>query len=93
MWGKYQWGAFMWGGVVCPSGITFIPDYSGDLAPGETLVIDFKHKTVTLDGVNVLKNFTSTFWNLLPGANTITYEDSEDSRTLLITITHRGKWI
>lgn len=93
MWGEFAWGAFMWGGVPCPSGIKLVLSYLGDLAAGETLVIDRAKRTVTLDGANVLKDMSGTFWDLLPGANIITYEDSEGSRTLLITVTYKDKWL
>lgn len=93
MWGKFSWGAFMWGGVACPSGIKLVLSYLGDLAASETLVIDCAKKTATLDGTNVLKDMSGTFYDLLPGANTVTYEDSEGSRTLLITVTYEDKWL
>ena len=93
MWGEFAWGEFMWGGVVCPSGIKIVLSYLGNLAAGETLVIDIAKKTATLDGVNVLKDMSGTFYDLLAGANTITYEDSEGSRTLVVTVTYKDKWL
>ena len=62
--------------------------YTGDLAAGETLVIDCEHEIATLDGVDVSSDITGfeKVFELLAGANTITYEDSEGSRNLTITV-------
>jgi len=71
-----------------------IYNFTGELAPGETLVIDHKAKTVTIDGVNVLKYFTTgDFPDLPPGSSTVKYGDLEDSRDLTITVTYKDKWL
>ena len=69
--------------------------YTGDLAVGETLVIDFENETATLDGVDVstdIAGFEKVF-ELLVGANTITYEDSEGSRNLTVTIEFTERYL
>lgn len=63
-------------------------EYTGTLAAGKTLVVDFEHEIATLDGVDVssyIAGFEKVF-ELKAGANTITYADSEDSRNLTVTI-------
>jgi len=60
--------------------------YSGSLAAGKVLVIDSNDLTVENDGTNDLAHFTGDFPCIFPGANTITYTDSEGSRTMKITV-------
>jgi len=70
-------------------------EYTGDLAAGETLVIDFEQETATLDGADVstdIAGFEKVF-ELKAGANTITYEDDEGSRTLTVTVTFTPRWL
>lgn len=70
-------------------------EYTGNLAAGETLVIDFKNETVLLDGVDVssdISGFEKVF-ELKAGANTITYEDTEDSRNLTVTVEFTERYL
>lgn len=60
--------------------------YSGNLAPGTTVIIDGINNTITIAGANVRKDFNGVFPLLLPGENKIIYEDSEGSRTITIRI-------
>ena len=68
--------------------------YSGTIAAGEILTIDGIEKTVDLDGVNTLKNFTGNdFPVVYPGTNNVGYEDSEVSRNLKISVIREEKHI
>jgi len=62
-------------------------NYTGTLAPGETITIDSDAMTATKGGANVLK-YVDGFISLEPGENEITYEDSELSRSIRIVIVH-----
>lgn len=62
-------------------------NYTGTLAPGESVVIDSDAMTATKGGVNVVKHIDS-FITLEPGGNELTYTDSESSRTVDVTVTH-----
>lgn len=70
-------------------------EYTGDLAAGETLVIDFEHETARLDGVDVSSDITGfeKVFELLAGANTITYEDTGDSRNLTVTVKFTERYL
>lgn len=69
--------------------------YTGTLASGKTLVIDFEHEIATLDGVDVsndIDGFEKVF-ELKAGANTITYADTEASRNLTVTIEFTERYL
>jgi hypothetical protein len=66
---------------------------NGNFAPGDRIVIDTKARTVTLNGVNVLDRLAGDFISLVAGDNVITYEDQEQSRTILTRITHRDQYL
>lgn len=61
-------------------------NYNGDLAPGETVVVDAEKLEISKDGSPDYNNFDGDLIHLLPGANTITYTDSESGRTVEIEI-------
>lgn len=54
--------------------------YSGNVASGQTLVIDMNNKTALLNGVSVIKNVSGEWVNLDPGNNRISYTtDNNDA--------------
>jgi phage-related protein len=70
-------------------------EYMGDLATGDILVVDPGSETATLNGDDVsdqISGFEKIF-ELLVGNNTITYEDTEGSRNLAVTIAHTPRWL
>jgi len=69
-------------------------EFTGQLAPGDTLVIDTGEKTMLKNAQNAVHEIEGLHdFDLTPGAiNIITYEDSEGSRQLLFQIRHRGRW-
>jgi len=61
-------------------------------APGDTLVIDMKNRTVLLNGGSVLPYVTTTsaWWQLLPGNNDIKLTSSDSSDPVTATIEWRS---
>lgn len=82
-------------GLATTTGMVIImpPFFEGDLGPGETIVIDGAYQTVTIDGVNALKDFVGEFFDLPPGTSIVEYTDLEGSRNLTVTITFKDKWL
>lgn len=63
---------------------------------GETLVIDFKNKTVKQNGVNVYKSFNfanSEWWWIKPGSNTIKYTVESGETATQAKIEYRNAWL
>lgn len=89
MYGRNRYGTTRYGA----SGAEAVAEEGFALAPGETAIIDHLLKTVTIDGVNALKDWSSTFFDLPPGAWKVVYMDSEDSRDLTVTVAWKDKWI
>jgi hypothetical protein len=67
--------------------------YSGDFKPGDVIVIDTKRQTVTINGDTALHLMTGDFFDLVYGANKITYRDTEAARTVRTRVTHRDKYL
>lgn len=66
---------------------------SGDIAPGDRLVIDTRNLTVTLNGENALHLLGGDFFDLVLGNNKITYTDASENRNVLMRVTHRDKFV
>jgi len=93
MWGIFKWGTRMWGAGSALKPVSTGFTYTGDIGPGEVLVIDCEAETVELDGVNVLHNWSGSFPDLLAGLNTLTYADGEGGRALSIQVAWQDKWL
>jgi hypothetical protein len=65
--------------------------YAGALAAGETLEIDGNLLTIMKAGVSDLAHFSGDFPKVGPGTNTITYTDSEGSRTVHINVRRKER--
>lgn len=65
---------------------TYILTYTGTIPAGQTLVVDTEKMTVTLNGVNVLNNWSGGFPKLQPGDTSVT----ADSK---ITFIWRERWV
>lgn len=65
----------------------------GDFKPGDVIVIDTKRQTVTINGESVLHLMTGDFFDLVYGANKLTYTDSETARNVRTRVTHRDKYL
>ncbi|WP_314587932.1 phage distal tail protein [Paenibacillus terrigena] len=67
--------------------------FTGDLKPGDRLVIDTRNMTVTLNGQNAMHLVDGDFFSLVLGQNVVTYSDNETLRDILTRITHRDKYL
>ncbi|WP_418041133.1 phage distal tail protein [Paenibacillus xylanilyticus] len=67
--------------------------YSGDFKPGDVIVIDTKRQTIMINGETALHLMTGDFFDLVYGANKLTYRDSESARTVRTRVTHRDKYL
>lgn len=67
--------------------------FTGDIAPGDRLVIDTRTQTITLNGVNVMHLLDGDFFELDRGVNVIKYGDDEVLRQILARFTHRDRYL
>ncbi|MMZ49668.1 hypothetical protein D1872_113710 [compost metagenome] len=65
--------------------------FTGQIRPGEQLMIDTERMTAVLNGQNVLNKINGLFVELQPGQNTITYADTDSSRNIDLILRHRGR--
>lgn len=65
---------------------SYVLSYSGTIPAGQTLIVDTEKKTVTLNGENVLYNWSGGFPKLQPGDNLV----SADSK---VTFKWRDRWL
>ena len=69
-------------------------EFIGEFKPGDTIVIDTKHFTVTLNGVNALHLVgNDNFPQLFPGANELIYTDNEGQRTVRVRVIWQDRWM
>ncbi|WP_339306930.1 hypothetical protein [Paenibacillus sp. FSL R5-0519] len=66
---------------------------TGDFKPGDVIVIDTKRQTITINGETALHLMTGDFFDLVYGANKLTYTDSEVARNVRTRVTHRDKFL
>jgi hypothetical protein len=64
---------------------------TSSFAPGDKIIIDCKKLRVTKNAQTI--GYNGDFYDLRPGANQITYTDPAGSRTVLLRITHRDKYL
>ena len=67
-------------------------DFNGDLAPGDVVEIDSDLGVVKVNGERTM-NFSGDFFELDVGSNTLTYTDSESSRTVGVEVTLQEKYV
>lgn len=72
---------------------SLVLEYTAALGAGETICIDASKFTVVSGSTNKLANFSGDFLEIFPNRNKITYEDSETSRAVTVTLTHRDRSI
>ena len=68
-------------------------DYSGDLAPGDRVKVDYDRRSITHNGVNARHLTTGEFPYFAPGPNALIYSDDEESRQVRLRVLWRGRWI
>ena len=79
-------------GPVFDPALALVFEFVGTFPDGSVLEIDMEAKTVTLDGANVLWEASGDFWALLPGSTWVEYADTESSRSVALTVTHKDRW-
>lgn len=70
-----------------------IIEFDGVFAPGDQIIIDSKHLTITKNGQNSMHEMIGDFFDLSLGDNEITYTDDQTGRTVRMRITHRDKFV
>lgn len=65
--------------------------YGLGLTAGDVIIIDCVNRSVTVNGTEV--DFTGTFLELEPGANSLTYTDGFTTRTVDIGIVYYKRWL
>lgn len=68
-------------------------EYTGDLLPGDMIVIDMDRMTVTKNNENALKYFEGDFFELAPDWNEIGYKDNEQSRNVVLVTRYKDRWL
>ncbi|MCR8635740.1 phage tail family protein [Paenibacillus radicis (ex Xue et al. 2023)] len=68
-------------------------EFTGQLVPGDQIIIDSKNLTFTKNGLNALHLMEGDFFSLNLGDNLFKYTDTESGRSVLIRITHRDKFV
>lgn len=56
-------------------------EYIGNVASGQTLVIDMQNQTAKLNGVNVVGNIVGDWLRLMPGQNRVIYDANTDENS------------
>lgn len=56
-------------------------EYVGNVADGQTLVIDMQNQTAKLNGVNVVGNIVGDWLRLMPGQNRVLYDANTDENS------------
>ena len=67
--------------------------YTGNLAPGDRMIINRTKRRVLLNGADVKHLTTGKIPVLHPGYSTLKYSDSEASRTVRVRVSWRGRWL
>lgn len=65
--------------------------YGAGLQAGDTIIIDCVERTVTLNGDEI--DYSGTFLELEPGANSITYTDGFTTRSVDVSGTYVKRWL
>lgn len=65
--------------------------YGMGLVNGDVLVIDCEQRIVTLNGDEI--DYSGTFLELEPGANSITYTDGFTTRTVTVAASYTKRWL
>ncbi|WP_333770950.1 phage distal tail protein [Streptomyces sp. IBSBF 2435] len=80
--------------VTGPRGTSAVLTYSGDIAAGDTLVLDVDARTVLYNGAANRRALLTGSWpHLPPGQSTIAFRAAADSPTATCTVTYRSAWM
>jgi hypothetical protein len=68
-------------------------EFTGNFPDGSVIVIDRDNWRVTLNGANMMSSTTGDLPYFTLSDDTLTYSDSEGSRTVAIKAIYRGRWL
>lgn len=68
-------------------------DFTGNLDPGDELVVDAETMEVSKNGNEAYSDFDGDLIHLLSGDNTITYTDSESGRDVQIEVVRKDRHV
>lgn len=68
-------------------------EYTGDVLPGDMVVVDMDRMTVTNNTHNALKYFDGDFFELAPSHNELIYSDGEQSRNVILLTRYKDRWL
>ena len=71
----------------------FIMEFAGTLAPGERITLNTERFTLKKNNVDILPQFVGDFVDLKTGINEVSIESDTGTRTLLIRVEHRDRWV
>ncbi len=63
--------------------------YHGSLAPNDILIIDTCSRQVTRNGIDVLDQISGSFFTIEPGYDQLLYQDNEQQRLLVVSVTFK----
>lgn len=68
-------------------------EYTGNLLPGDMLIVDMDRMTVVRNNENALKYFEGDFFELAPEWNEIRYKDTESDRNVMLLTRYKDRWL
>jgi len=68
-------------------------EYQGVLEPGDVITFNTENKTVLKNGQNFLLYFAGEFFDLQPGANNFTWQDTESARDLTLEVSYTDRYV
>lgn len=71
----------------------FVMEFAGTLAPGERIALNTERFTLKKGGIDALHLFNGSFVDLKEGVNEIVIESNTSTRTLLVRVEHRDRWV
>ena len=71
----------------------YLMKFNGTLTPGQRITLNTEKFTLKRDGVDILPSFEGNFIDLKPGNNEIVIESDTTTRTLIIRVEHKDRWV
>lgn len=67
-------------------------EFTGSLAPGDVLIIDTDARKILKNGLNAVDLVDGVFFMIEQGYDELSYSDSEESRSVNISVTYTPKY-
>jgi len=71
----------------------YLMKFNGTLTPGQRITLNTEKFTLKRDGVDILPSFEGNFIDLKPGNNEIVVESDTTTRTLIVRVEHKDRWV